>query len=224
MSTFVIFVAGVLAGWLIEWAVDWLYWRRVTADLQRKLAASEALMLQRKDDAVEVEALRRELAQAKADVARHEQAAAAATTALPQEQYTAAQAALSQCQAELTETRTELNHYLEQFTEMQAYRDKLAAAEAEIDRLKTELTNRPGHVTQVVERVIIKDNLERINGIGPVFARRFNEAKVFTFGQLAALTPERIEEIIVPQPWQHVDPNAWIAEAKEFAESAGQTV
>ena len=221
MSTFVIFVAGVLAGWLIEWAVDWLYWRRVHADLQRKLEASEALMVQRRDDTAEVEALRRELAQAKAEAARHEQAAA---TARPQEQYTAAQAALSQCQEELTETRTELNHYLEQFTEMQTYRDKLAAAEAEIDRLRTELTNRPGHVTQVVEKVIIKDNLERINGIGPVFARRFNEAEVFTFGQLAALTPERIQEIIVPQPWQHIDPDAWIAEAKEFAESAGQTV
>ncbi|MCB0166766.1 MAG: hypothetical protein KDI79_21245 [Anaerolineae bacterium] len=222
MSTFLIFVAGVLVGWLIEWAVDWLYWRRVNADMQSKLAASEALLAQRKDnDTVKVEALRRELAQAKAEVARHEQMAA---TALPQDQYTAAQAALSQCQQELTETRTELNHYLETFTEMQTYRDKLAAAEAEIDRLKTELTNRPGHVTQVVEKVIIKDNLERINGIGPVFARRFNKADIFTFDQLAALTPERIQEIIVPQPWQHIDPEEWIAEAKEFAESAGQTV
>lgn len=221
MSTFLIFVAGVLAGWLIEWAVDWLYWRRVYADLQHKLTASEALLAQKKDsDTVKVEALQRELTQAKAEVARHEQMAA---TTLPQEQYTAAQAALNQCQEELTETRTELNHYLEQFTEMQTYRDKLAAAEAEIGRLKVELTNRPGHVTQVVEKVIIKDNLERINGIGPVFARRFDQANVFTFSQLAALSPERIQEIIMPQPWQHIDPDAWIAEAKEFAESAGQT-
>lgn len=221
MSTFLIFVAGVLAGWLIEWAVDWLYWRRVYADLQHKLTASEALLAQKKDsDTVKVEALQRELAQTKAEVARHEQMAA---TTLPQEQYTAAQAALNQCQEELTETRTELNHYLEQFTEMQTYRDKLAAAEAEIGRLKAELTNRPGHVTQVVEKVIIKDNLERINGIGPVFARRFDKANVFTFSQLAALSPERIQEIIMPQPWQHIDPDAWIAEAKEFAESAGQT-
>lgn len=221
MSTFLIFVAGVLAGWLIEWAVDWLYWRRVYADLQRKLTTSEALLAQKKDgDTVKVEALQRELAQAKAEIARHEQMAA---TTLPQEQYTAAQTAFNQCQEELTETRTELNHYLEQFTEMQTYRDKLAAAEAEIDRLKAELTNRSGHVTQIVEKVIIKDNLERINGIGPVFARRFDQANVFTFSQLATLSPERIQEIIMPQPWQHIDPDAWIAEAKEFAEFAGQT-
>jgi predicted flap endonuclease-1-like 5' DNA nuclease len=63
-----------------------------------------------------------------------------------------------------------------------------------------------------------KDRLEEINGIGPVFARRFNEAGIYTFAELAELTPERVHEIVHTEEWQKIDPDAWIAEAKERAQ------
>lgn len=59
-----------------------------------------------------------------------------------------------------------------------------------------------------------KDRLDRIKGIGPVTVRRFNEAGVFTFSQLAALSVEQISEIVDPGRW---DPGDWINEAGQLA-------
>jgi predicted flap endonuclease-1-like 5' DNA nuclease len=61
------------------------------------------------------------------------------------------------------------------------------------------------------------DTLEDIHGIGVVFARRLNEAGIYTFAQLAKLTPEQIEAIIEPEDWQKLEPEKWIAEASELA-------
>lgn len=64
------------------------------------------------------------------------------------------------------------------------------------------------------------DNLEAINGIGPVFARRLREEGVIRFDQLAALTPERIRAIIAPIRSGHmIDAERWIAEARAFVEA-----
>ena len=41
-----------------------------------------------------------------------------------------------------------------------------------------------------------KDNLQAIRGIGPVIARRLNEAGVYTFEELAELTPDQLQEIL----------------------------
>jgi predicted flap endonuclease-1-like 5' DNA nuclease len=62
-----------------------------------------------------------------------------------------------------------------------------------------------------------RDDLEIINGIGPVFAKRFNAAGIHTFAQLAALTPDRTREIAAAQSWQKIDPEAWVAEAAHLA-------
>ena len=51
--------------------------------------------------------------------------------------------------------------------------------------ITTPLTNRRG-----------QDNLQAINGIGPVFAKRLNEAGIHTFEQLSQLTPMKIEKIL----------------------------
>lgn len=59
-----------------------------------------------------------------------------------------------------------------------------------------------------------RDRLEEIDGIGPSFARRFNEAGIYSFAQLALLMPERVREIIKPEKWQKIEPESWIAQAK----------
>lgn len=58
------------------------------------------------------------------------------------------------------------------------------------------------------------DDLELITGIGPVTARRFQEAGITTYAQLAALTPEELREISDTGRWEAAD---WIAEAKRRA-------
>lgn len=103
---------------------------------------------------------------------------------------------------------------------------KLAALEAEKEslaaRLQEALNKKPEVIIQeVVKEVMIdRDRLQKIHGIGDVFTRRFNEAGVYTFAHLAALTPERAREIINPEEWQAIEPEQWIAEAKQFAEQA----
>jgi predicted flap endonuclease-1-like 5' DNA nuclease len=57
------------------------------------------------------------------------------------------------------------------------------------------------------------DNLTRINGIGPTFARRLNEAGIYSFAALAAATPEHIREVTKVANWQ-ADPADWIVAAK----------
>jgi len=95
---------------------------------------------------------------------------------------------------------------------------KLATAEAEVKRLQSKTSE----TVYQAERVYIKaDQLVDINGIGPVFAERLNKAGIYTFADLAAQSPERINKIISPKNWQAIDPAAWIAEAQQFSNGVG---
>ena len=217
MSTLMIFVAGILIGWLVEWVIDWLYWRRVYADLRRQLQASQAAGASVRDDSAEIDKLRQALSQTEAKAKRSEMELTKQNATL--QQVTMAQTEVAQCRQQLSEVQAELSRCQTELTEAETHRHQLVTAQAEIDRLKAELTNLPAQGMQVIEKIIVRDNLERINGIGPVFAQRFNAANILTFDQLAALSPERVNEIIAPQPWQQIDPEAWIAEAKAFANS-----
>lgn len=60
----------------------------------------------------------------------------------------------------------------------------------------------------------ISEPLEEIKGIGPVFANRLNEAGIYSFAQLAAASPDEIQQITGVNRW---DPADWIAEAKKLA-------
>ena len=54
------------------------------------------------------------------------------------------------------------------------------------------------------------DDLESIQGIGPAYAQRLNEAGIATFAQLADSDPDVLREITGVTRW---NPNDWIAEA-----------
>ncbi len=103
---------------------------------------------------------------------------------------------------------------------------KVAALEAEKASLAARLQEALNRAPQVIVQEVVKevllerDRLQKIHGIGDVFSRRFNEAGVYTFAQLAALSPERAREIINPEEWQAIDPELWIAEARQYADVA----
>ncbi len=92
--------------------------------------------------------------------------------------------------------------------------DRLADSDATISALRQQLAELSAKVSNK------KDRLEMVKGIGAVFAKKLNDAGITTFEQLAQQSPERIREIIQPQEWQKVEPEAWIAQAKSFAEQA----
>ncbi len=87
--------------------------------------------------------------------------------------------------------------------------DELAAARQEIAELKAQLEN-CGEI-----RI---DPLEKIKGIGPVIKRKLNEGGVFSFAQLAALTPQRLEEIVGDEIRRLADEEELIEQAKKLAD------
>lgn len=97
--------------------------------------------------------------------------------------------------------------------QQQVLHKKLQSAEAEIKRLQSKV-DEAGEKIQLVYKKA--DQLEDINGIGPVFARRLNEAGIYTFADLTAQSPEKIREIISPKNWQAIDPEGWIAQARQL--------
>lgn len=93
-------------------------------------------------------------------------------------------------------------------------RRELETARLEINRLQTQLTtNAPTELSSA-------DQLQDINGVGQIFAKRLNEAGIYTFAQVSELSPERLQEIIQPQEWQTLDFAAWIAQARTLAQKA----
>ncbi len=57
------------------------------------------------------------------------------------------------------------------------------------------------------------DDLTRISGIGPTYARRLEAAGITTFAQLAAMTPAELKAVLALKEWQGT-PAAWIEQAQ----------
>lgn len=61
------------------------------------------------------------------------------------------------------------------------------------------------------------DDLTKISGIGPAFARRLNDAGISSFSQLAGMSVTEIRERAELAEWQG-DPYDWIIQAKRLAD------
>lgn len=72
------------------------------------------------------------------------------------------------------------------------------------------------------ERAASSD-LTKIRGIGPKFAASLTAAGIHTYDDLAAASPQRLEQIIQPAEWQRQQLNfdSWIAQAAALAKVAG---
>ena len=75
----------------------------------------------------------------------------------------------------------------------------------------------PAETPQKAKEEIFADPLEKIKGIGPVIKTRLNDNGIFSFSQLAALTPAELEEIVGAGIKRFTDEEAIIAEAKKYA-------
>lgn len=109
---------------------------------------------------------------------------------------------LRQAEAEAEQLRTRLKEH----------EAALADSNETIDSLRAQLDELAGQVPQK------EDRLERVKGIGAVFAAKLKAAGIHSYTQLAEQSPQRIREIIQPEEWQRIDPEAWIAQAREMAE------
>ena len=89
--------------------------------------------------------------------------------------------------------------------------------------LQAELEATLGREPQVIIKEIFKasDRLEKIKGIGSVFAKRLNEAGIFTFEQIAEADPVWLENVVGAKAWQDVVAEEWVVEAAKLAEAKG---
>lgn len=63
-----------------------------------------------------------------------------------------------------------------------------------------------------------EDDLTKISGIGPAFARRLHDAGVSTYAELGAMTVQEVRERTQLAEWQG-DPDDWISQARVLAAS-----
>lgn len=114
----------------------------------------------------------------------------------------------------------------QQQQEIEALQEQIQTYETETVQLRTmlnesrqranKLQNSPAQVETII---IIPDRLQKVKGIGDVYARELNEAGIYTFEDLANSTPQQILDIVKPEKWQDVEPQEWIEEAKSFAKA-----
>ena len=63
------------------------------------------------------------------------------------------------------------------------------------------------------------DDLKKIKGIGPVIAKRLNQAGIYTFAQLADLTLDEFEEALGDLLQRFINERAILRHARELADA-----
>lgn len=181
-----IFIAGVIVGWLIELAIDWFYWRRPEDEVATAT------------DTITMAEHRSQLQSAEERIQRLEADLESARNGDSGELMTA--------QAEVERLRADLAASQESAAEHQTCTEQLAAAEAEIGRLRDEVRR-----LQPVD----PDNLKRIEGIGPKIESILNDAGILTFQQLAAAEVTLLQEILsaAGERYRLADPGSWPRQA-----------
>jgi predicted flap endonuclease-1-like 5' DNA nuclease len=96
-------------------------------------------------------------------------------------------------------------------------KERLASIESKVSR-KSQLAK-----TRPTGDRAAKDNLQAIRGVGPVIAKRLNEAGIYTFEELSNLTPDELQEIMGPLAKRFFPKQESIlTQAKEFAKQKEQ--
>ncbi len=216
MNIWIVFLLGVFVGWLIEWIIDWLFWRRNVkkvyasdAQLRQELAEAEAQLAR-------VDAFRSQVSklQAQLNAARTE-------TATVRQERDDLRARLDAAQTNLTGTRAAATVDLgagtagAEKTAAARLRQEVESLRFERDALQAELNK--ARFAGAARSFIARDDLEQIEGIGPVYEQRLFAAGIETYGQLAAATPEQLAHILDVMNWQRLNLVDWIEQAKQFA-------
>lgn len=122
-------------------------------------------------------------------------------------------------QSQLQTLKAQASNIRHRLMEADALRQKLAKTESalkttqhELNSLHNILASEAAQLYSEREQCGEVDPLREIKGIGPVYALRLYEAGIDTFAELAALTPEELEEKF--GVLEIADPESWIAQAK----------
>ncbi len=125
---------------------------------------------------------------------------------------------LSQDSAKLAQENVKLAEEKTKLTQENAdLTGRIAALEKKVSR-KSQLSK-----TKPIRDKAGMDNLQAIRGVGPVIAKRLNEAGIYTFEEMAQLTSEELEEVLGSLIRKFFPgEEKMIAQAKEFAQQKAQ--
>ncbi|NJN92737.1 MAG: DUF4332 domain-containing protein [Anaerolineales bacterium] len=215
-------LVGIIIGWVIEWVIDWLFWRKPVGVSPEKLAAAEA----------ENRRLQAQLAESQQRLAQLE-AENSQRPSLGERSMPSRSAHMPDLDATITQMKPVKKDRLEEIEGIgPVYAKRLndagifsfaQLAEQSADRVREIINPEEWQKIEpeswIAQAVILAnpDHLEDINGIGDEYAQRLNQAGIYTFAQLVEAGPEQLRQIIDPEHWQKIEPEKWIAEARQFA-------
>jgi predicted flap endonuclease-1-like 5' DNA nuclease len=90
-----------------------------------------------------------------------------------------------------------------------AYEAQIASLEAELQGLRVGAVG-----TGIIELPTEPDNLEALEGIGPVMAARLREAGITNYARLARVTPAWLDDMMHIPAWRRPAYDEWIAQAQ----------
>ncbi len=93
--------------------------------------------------------------------------------------------------------------------ELQELREKLAEHDSQMDSIQTEF--------DAYQRTH-PDDLTVIKGIGPVYQWKLRDAGFNAYKQLASADPDQMRRMLDVKNWQRVNVEAWIAQARDWAQ------
>ena len=104
-------------------------------------------------------------------------------------------------------------------TNLAAPPNRMAAASALVRNVAEVIASSADQPAQTARRTPVArhDDLQRIKGIGKVYAARLKAAGIHTYADVAEQSPERLGEIVGLKEWQAADPADWIAQAELLA-------
>lgn len=70
----------------------------------------------------------------------------------------------------------------------------------------------------LIESDVAADDLKAIDGIGPTYEQRLNEAGITTFAGVAQKSPDELRTIAGLKSWQAAVPEKWIEDAQNLSE------
>jgi predicted flap endonuclease-1-like 5' DNA nuclease len=124
-----------------------------------------------------------------------------------------------QCQEKLASVEAELASSRRELRALEEKAGQLELEKAELETRLVQLQQEPvlSRTQSVVTQPPIPDNLEEINGIGPVIAKRLNQNGIYTFEQLADQTPETLRSMLGDVIQRLSDESSLIEQARQFA-------
>lgn len=228
MSPVTAFIIGLLVGWVIEWIIDWLYWRG-----RNPAAQTEGLEQYRtRIGALEAElaSYKHQLASLQAEKDRAMPASAVNVVDLPVERNVpAAQRApardrLEEIQGITPEMARRMNEAgIFSFADLGALRPRklmdIFGGQMPRPDSEVEIIKQARLASGMIKKV---DDLEVIVGIGPVIARTLNSAGIFTFAELASLSPGELREIVGDRIERLANEEQILSQARQLAEDQDQ--